>query len=151
MSEDCCPRYISKQCIHWRLARDCEAKSDRATCILVHTTARYCRKQNSLIGQDSRIECVSHRSSQICSSEKLFLTISMMWKCIHGKFLLQLVGKLTNASLPEENQKASNTWYPSASATTFQTLFFLSATSELCQTAHNKLVLMFDHPAINMT
>ena len=147
MSEDCCPRYISKQCIHWCLAIDCEAKSDRAMCILVHTTARYCRKQNSLISQDSRIECFSPFKPYLQLRETPLNNIYDVEMHPGQKFLLQLVGKLTTASLPEV--KASNI-PPFASATTFQTLVFLSAISELCQMAHNQLVLMFDHAAINM-
>ena len=42
-------------------------------------------EQNGLLGQGLCGKHVSRRSSHICSSEKLFLAISMLWKCICGK------------------------------------------------------------------
>ena len=44
-----------------------------------------CRTQGGQIGQGLCVKHVSRRSSPTCSSEKLFLAISMLWKCIRGK------------------------------------------------------------------
>ena len=83
------PRYISKQRLHRCLARDREAgESDRRatyTCFTVCSITRYVEHNNGQIGQGLCVKHVSRRSSPTCSSEELFLAISMLWKCIRGK------------------------------------------------------------------
>ena len=65
------------------LARDREAAKVTGACMF------YCPYNYSLcrnrIGQCLCVKHVSRRSSHTCSSDKLLLAISMLWKCIRGK------------------------------------------------------------------
>ena len=59
------------------LARDREAAKVMGMYVLL--------EQNGQIGQGLCVKRVSRRSSYTCSSDKLLLAISMLWKCIRGK------------------------------------------------------------------
>ena len=69
------------------LARDREAAKVTAACMFYcpYNYSLCTKKQNGQIGQGLCVKHVSRRSSHTCSSDKLFLAISMLWKCIRGK------------------------------------------------------------------
>jgi len=80
MSEDCCHDtsvsniYIAAWQEIVKLAKVIQL------CIYVLLSVQLLAMQNGQIGQGLCVKHVSHPSSHTCSSEKLFLAISMLWK-----------------------------------------------------------------------
>ena len=78
MSEDCC-HYTSVSNVYVAAWQEIVKPAK-----VIELRMFYCSFTGQ-IGQGLCVKHVSRRSSHTCSSEELFLAISMLWKCIRGK------------------------------------------------------------------
>ena len=92
------------------------------------------------IGQGLCVKHVSRRSSHTCSSEELFLAISMLWKCIRGKSAT-VAGRKTDKCIPPRSK--SFRYLLLVQQRCFRSHSFSQqhqTWSQLCQTAQHQLV-----------
>ena len=138
------PWYISKQCIHYCLARDYGTENTRDMCALLSKqSTHYCGNRTVWLTSKC-VNCVTQCSSHSCNSEKLISTISVLWECNRSKssyrswwqMHLSLKSRLL---IPHFLQQKL-----------FRPKLFLVATSGHCPMAKHQLVHQSDHAVINV-
>ena len=135
------PWYISRQRLHCCLARDREAESIRARC--------YCQYNYSLLWNGMVWLARGMRTTYFSPFKPCLKLRETQYLCCENAFVakvLTVAGRKTDECILRKLPLP-----PFASATTFWTPFFLSATSNLCQMAQHQLEHRLDYVAINVT